>query len=621
MATIDALEDAHPLVGEVREAYLANGGSNDEWIDILTRPTLPRWAREWFKAGEPETLKQFDMLVSNYLDKYELIEYAVRDDTGALTGYAVASVVETKTSRTHLSLKVKHLQSNDLDFDNWASFHLGADPDFHLHICKKKAGSCTAKPPQKDLGWFHVSAFRMLTYADAFLEGYSPDAIITDLKEYVEVCLAELEESRRDKAPKPPPREDQEKKASPGVGRRGGAELKQPVGAVEPEARGGLKAALKAASSKAGYQGSKDKKEPLRDEQSDAKALAAQASAALGAGHPQLFPRDAPGRAEVDMGTPGLDWLDKISAPGDEDRFPEPPKGRGGDSGRTKVALEPNRGRQNRGGPGGGRDNDGSEGDPGEESGKRRKKESRSPSGRRGRERNRQKDRRRRRQGGDPGDGPSSSSGKGQPKKSKRGEWLSPPPKEERRRKRKKRKKKSSGRGSSGDSGSSKSEDGFYGRGSSKFESLAEKARRHPGRLLRSGLEQMAKYVAARSGDGHEAGIASWREQRVGAYLNQVLFTQHSPEKIGIRNVRELVTLSEAIDLLMENNLPAVGDVLMQRMKALESSLTEGWQMAAYQELIPPSRASLTTDMERSFAAKQALQMKKLQESVRPRKG
>lgn len=130
----------------------------------------------------------------------------------------------------------------------------------------------------------------------------------------------------------------------------------------------------------------------------------------------------------------------------------------------------------------------------------------------------------------------------------------------------------------------------------------------------------MAKYVAARSGDGHEAG-ASWRDQRVGAYLNQVLFTQHSQDKIGIRNVRELVTLAEAIDLLMENNLPAVGDVLMQRMKALESSLTEGWQMAAYQELIPPSRASLTTDMERSFAAKQALQMKRLQESIKPKRG
>lgn len=231
-----------------------------------------------------------------------------------------------------------------------------------------------------------------------------------------------------------------------------------------------------------------------------------------------------------------------------------------------------------------------------------------------------------RKRDGDPGDGsePSSDGGRGKDdsernKRPRRGDWLSPSVKEEKKKKRRRRRRRRSSRSSSSPDASTKSDDGFYGKGSSRYESLAEKARRHPGKLLRSGLEQMAKYVAARSGDGHETGVSSWRDQRVGAYLNQVLFTQHSQEKIGIRNVRELVTLAEAIDLLMENNLPAVGDVLMQRMKALESSLTEGWQMATHQELIPPARASLTTDMERSYAAKQALQLKKLQENVKKR--
>ena len=68
-------------------------------------------------------------------------------------------------------------------------------------------------------------------------------------------------------------------------------------------------------------------------------------------------------------------------------------------------------------------------------------------------------------------------------------------------------------------------------------------------RLLKSGLEQMSRFLAQRVGE--HAVAESWRDQRVDAYLGQVLFAQHPPASIGMRNARELVTLSMALDLLL----------------------------------------------------------------------
>ena len=140
---------------------------------------------------------------------------------------------------------------------------------------------------------------------------------------------------------------------------------------------------------------------------------------------------------------------------------------------------------------------------------------------------------------------------------------------------------------------------------------LMEKAKRHPGKLLRSGLEQMSRFMNTRSGDDLAPSV-SWREQRVNAYLNQVLFNQHPASSMGMRNARELVTLATCIDLLMEEQFASLGDVLMQRLKAVEASLSEGWSVANFQELIPPPKATLTSDQERAFAARHALQQRKL---------
>lgn len=215
LESLEALEESVPAVGQLKRDFIENGGSQAEWIDIMNRPGLESWARQWFKAGEPESNKRLDEVVSRYFVPYELIEYAVRTDENKLTGYALASIVEAKTYRNQISVKVKHIHSDDKEFDNWALLHLTELADFHLHICRKKAGACKVNSPSKDLGWFHVSSFRMMTYLEAFAEGYDETHVYGDLRHYTEVCLAEIEEERQAKDVKLVPRRGEEPDEAP----------------------------------------------------------------------------------------------------------------------------------------------------------------------------------------------------------------------------------------------------------------------------------------------------------------------------------------------------------------------------------------------------------------------
>jgi len=58
----------------------------------------------------------------------------------------------------------------------------------------------------------------------------------------------------------------------------------------------------------------------------------------------------------------------------------------------------------------------------------------------------------------------------------------------------------------------------------------------------------------------------------------------------------------------MDGQYALCGDYLMQRLKAVESSLTDGRKVAEQQEIVPPARASLTSDAERNFAARRVVQ-------------
>ena len=135
-------------------------------------------------------------------------------------------------------------------------------------------------------------------------------------------------------------------------------------------------------------------------------------------------------------------------------------------------------------------------------------------------------------------------------------------------------------------------------------------ARTHPGGLLESSLAEMRKYVASREGAVDHNGNV-----KVLNYL-QTVFCQRFPgDVVGLRTSREMRTLAEAVDTLLEGNLPRLGDILIQRFKALESSVVDGsWTLARHQELIPSADAGLAPVAERSLAARLEMQRQRLLE-------
>ena len=117
-------------------------------------------------------------------------------------------------------------------------------------------------------------------------------------------------------------------------------------------------------------------------------------------------------------------------------------------------------------------------------------------------------------------------------------------------------------------------------------------AANRPGALLRSGLIQMVRYTGDAQG-GREARVAVERRGLALGYLTRGLLATLG-DRVPVRAERELRTHAEAIDGIMAGRVQAVGDLLMQRFRAVETSLIEdgGWALARHLEVIPETRVS-----------------------------
>jgi hypothetical protein len=100
---------------------------------------------------------------------------------------------------------------------------------------------------------------------------------------------------------------------------------------------------------------------------------------------------------------------------------------------------------------------------------------------------------------------------------------------------------------------------------------------------------------------------------------NTMQFTaiQFNPmQSDAIRYSRELETLALILDYLMGGRLAALGDVAMQRFKAVQTSVREGnWQTARHQELIEDDNL-LTTDREQDMSVRAELRAQKLRSQL-----
>ena len=147
---------------------------------------------------------------------------------------------------------------------------------------------------------------------------------------------------------------------------------------------------------------------------------------------------------------------------------------------------------------------------------------------------------------------------------------------------------------------------------------IQEMARRKPGKLLSQGLRLMATHCdPSRTLTGGSSGSKELPPAAM-QYLRQVLEATRGL-KLGKRDTRELETLATCLDHLTTGRLDTLGDVLIQRFKAVETaSRDQSWLLASQQELLPTHELGISTPREAEIAAKQAQTRLKLLKALKP---
>ena len=109
---------------------------------------------------------------------------------------------------------------------------------------------------------------------------------------------------------------------------------------------------------------------------------------------------------------------------------------------------------------------------------------------------------------------------------------------------------------------------------------------RTPGRLGSLTL-QRCQELLLRSQGGGAAAEGTYLPAVARAYLNQIFLKEHSSQTIGLRNLKEMTTITTVIDYIASNDPLRALDVLVQRMKALEIAHLQGnWNQATHLELV-----------------------------------
>ncbi|CAK0797071.1 unnamed protein product, partial [Prorocentrum cordatum] len=108
-------------------------------------------------------------------------------------------------------------------------------------------------------------------------------------------------------------------------------------------------------------------------------------------------------------------------------------------------------------------------------------------------------------------------------------------------------------------------------------------AQDQPGRLSELTLMQMAEFLGAVEGDTAVGPTTAL----VLRHLHAIYLPQNPVQQIGVAAYREMRTLAEAIDFLLQGKIPQALDILTQRLKAAQVAVGDGhWGAAKWLELI-----------------------------------
>lgn len=165
----------------------------------------------------------------------------------------------------------------------------------------------------------------------------------------------------------------------------------------------------------------------------------------------------------------------------------------------------------------------------------------------------------------------------------------------------KKKKKRNRSESSSNSDSASVFRNASSSKGRSTQARLIAWSAKHPGRLLAQALQKMEDRV------GRDGEAASWKPLDMPAAAKSYYLRVLKPENASKRNLRELATLCTAVDHIAQGRAHQAGDVLIQRLKALElAACTGNWERASYLELVESEGAPLVGKEEEFMAAKES---------------
>jgi len=124
-------------------------------------------------------------------------------------------------------------------------------------------------------------------------------------------------------------------------------------------------------------------------------------------------------------------------------------------------------------------------------------------------------------------------------------------------------------------------------------------AAQNEGTLMQNGVQLMARALSMHQRGGVGAPTGLTQEGDLTDVVTTYLTTAMIPgaaaagQHMGVRTMREMRTLSEALDALIRGEPAKAGDILMQRFRAAEMAVSDGhWTLAQHLELIPETVVS-----------------------------
>lgn len=172
----------------------------------------------------------------------------------------------------------------------------------------------------------------------------------------------------------------------------------------------------------------------------------------------------------------------------------------------------------------------------------------------------------------------------------------------QKKKKKKKKGKRNRSSSSSGSGSGSVFRDASTSKGHTSSQAkLMSWASRHPGRLMAQALQRMEDRV------GRDGEAKNWSPMALPAAAKSYFLRVLKAENGSKRNLRELQTICAVIDHIAQKRYMEAGDVLMQRLKALELAMHSGnWERASFLELIESEGAPLVGKEEEFMTAKEA---------------